>query len=58
MKAQRAGGAGIMTVSQQSEAEKCEAEKNPFRLEVKVLTCPTPSCIYVTLVSQEEQIKK
>ncbi|KAJ9579969.1 hypothetical protein L9F63_004352, partial [Diploptera punctata] len=32
--------------------------EDPFRLEVKVLSCPSPSCIYVMLINFSEQIKK
>lgn len=58
MKAKHIDGAEDASVSKQSGADKCETVKDPFRLEVKVLSCPSPSCIYVALLSQEEQIKK
>ncbi|XP_069688826.1 RING finger protein 17 isoform X2 [Periplaneta americana] len=40
-----------------TEPTGTEESVDPFRLEVKILNCPTPSCIYVALLSQEEQIK-
>lgn len=52
------GGARDVSVSEQNGADKSETVEDPFRLEVKVLSCLSPSCIYVTLASQEEQIKK
>ncbi|XP_021928807.1 RING finger protein 17 isoform X3 [Zootermopsis nevadensis] len=51
------GGARDVSVSEQNGADKSETVEDPFRLEVKVLSCLSPSCIYVTLASQEEQIK-
>lgn len=58
MKAQHTHGAGNMTLSEESGAYRCEKVADPLRLEVKVLSCLSPSCIYVALLSQEEQIKK
>lgn len=53
---QLAGGAGDVAVSRQSEVDTCESVQDPFRLQVKILSCPSPSCIYVALLLQEEQI--
>jgi hypothetical protein len=61
MKAQHKQGTGKaedVCVPEQSGSDNGETLEDPFRLEVKVLNCPSPSCIYVALCSQEEQLKK
>lgn len=57
IKPRHAGGASDIAASRQSKEDTCESVKDPFRLEVKVLNCPSPSCIYVALLVQKEQIR-
>jgi hypothetical protein len=58
IKPHHAGGAVDAAVARQSKEDTRESVKDPFRLEVKILSCPSPSCIYVALLVQEEQIHK
>jgi hypothetical protein len=56
VKAQCLSNALDMSVSKQGKVDK--AEQNPLLLEVKILNCLSPSCIYVSLLTQEEQMNK
>lgn len=56
IKPRHAGGTADVAASGQSKEDTCESVKDPFRLEVKVLNSPSPSCFYVALLVQEEQI--
>jgi hypothetical protein len=58
VKAQGIHNAGDKTVSNQSTADKSKGADHPFLLEVKVLSCPSPSCIYVAFLAQEEHINR
>jgi hypothetical protein len=49
---------GAMTVSEEGKVDKYKAVKDPLLLEVKVLSCSSPSCIYVAFLSEEEKMNK
>lgn len=56
VKAQCLSNAGDMTDPKESEADKYKVAEDPLLLEVKVLSCLSPSCIYVALCAQEEKM--
>jgi hypothetical protein len=54
----RLSNAGGMTVVKQCKVDKYKTAKDPLLLEVKVLSCSSPSCIYVAFLAQEEKMNK
>jgi hypothetical protein len=58
VKAQCLSKAGDMTGPKESKVAKYEEAEDPLLLEVKVLSCLSPSCIYVALRAQEENMNK
>jgi hypothetical protein len=47
-----------MTGPEESKEDKYKVAEDPLLLEIKVLSCLSPSCIYVALLAQEEKMNK
>jgi hypothetical protein len=57
-KARHIHNAGDTSASKKIKEDENKVAEDPYLLEVKVLSCLSPSCIYVAFLAQEKQMNR